>query len=71
MHDLPKEAIRFTDFIKIKIMDFLTQDFLNIMPTELNQIYKFGIFYEEYSSKYVKINQIRFCRTYLQLYEKL
>ena len=45
MHDLPKEAIRFTDFIKIKIMDFLTQDFLNIMPTELNQIYKFGIFY--------------------------
>jgi hypothetical protein len=44
MHDAPREAVRFTDSIKIKIVNYLVNNFTDIIPDNDNQIYQFGLF---------------------------
>jgi class 3 adenylate cyclase len=46
MHDLCKDAIKFNDDVKLKIITHLTDDFMNILPTdEDSSAYSFGTFY--------------------------
>ena len=45
MHDAPGEAIEFSKDVKLKIISYLTENFLNVIPKEDNQIYSFGIFF--------------------------
>ena len=45
MHDTPGESVQFTEGIKLKIMRHLTDNFLNVIPKEDNQVYLFGIFF--------------------------
>jgi hypothetical protein len=44
MHDAPRESVRFTDSIKIKIVNYLANNFLEVIPDNDSQIYQFGIF---------------------------
>jgi hypothetical protein len=45
MHDAPGEAIQFSKDIKLKIISYLVQNFIKIIPSEDNRIYSFGIFF--------------------------
>lgn len=44
MHDAPREAVKFTDSVKIKIVNYLTNNFLQVIPDNDNHIFSFGIF---------------------------
>jgi hypothetical protein len=45
MHDAPGEATRFSEDVKLKIISYLTENFLNVIPKEDNHTYSFGIFF--------------------------
>jgi hypothetical protein len=45
MHDAPGEAIEFSKDIKLKIINYLTENFLKVVAKEDNQIYSFGMFF--------------------------
>ena len=45
MHDIPREAIKLKDYTRIKIMNYLTNDFLQVVPKSDSQVYSFGIFF--------------------------
>jgi hypothetical protein len=45
MHDISREAIKFKDYARVKIMNYLTNDFLQVVPKSDSQIYSFGIFF--------------------------
>jgi hypothetical protein len=45
MHDAPGEAIEFSKDVKLKIINYLTDNFSKVIPSEDNQIYSFGIFF--------------------------
>ena len=45
MHDTPGEAIQFSKDVKLKIISYLTENFLKVVPREDNQIYPFGTFF--------------------------
>jgi hypothetical protein len=44
IHDAPREAIKLTDYVKAKIMTYIADNFLSIVPSESNQIYSFAMF---------------------------
>jgi hypothetical protein len=45
MHDTAGEAIRFNDYERLKIMNYLTNDFSQIVPKSDSQVYLFGNFF--------------------------
>ncbi|HEY6535013.1 MAG TPA: hypothetical protein VIY08_04305, partial [Candidatus Nitrosocosmicus sp.] len=45
MHDISREAIKFKDYARLKIMKYLTNNFLQVVPKSDSQIYSFGIFF--------------------------
>jgi hypothetical protein len=45
MHDVSGEAIRFNDYERLKIMNYLTNDFLQVVPKSDSQVYSFGTFF--------------------------
>jgi class 3 adenylate cyclase len=45
MHDISREAIKFKDYARVKIMNYLTNDFIQVVPKSDSQIYLFGIFF--------------------------
>jgi hypothetical protein len=45
MHDAPGEAIEFSKDVKLKIINYLAENFPNVVPKEDNQIYSFGMFF--------------------------
>lgn len=44
MHDAQRESIKFTDDVKLRIMEHLTRNFVSIIPTEDSQLNAFGLF---------------------------
>ena len=44
MHDVSKDAIKFNDYVNLKITNYLTENFEKIIPNEDNAIYSFGMF---------------------------
>jgi hypothetical protein len=44
MHDIPREAIKFNDYARLKIMNCLTNNFLQLVPKSDAQVYSFGLF---------------------------
>src|SRR5919202_5937638 len=45
MHDAPGEAIEFSKDVKLKIINYLAENFSKVIGKEDNQIYSFGIFF--------------------------
>jgi hypothetical protein len=45
VHDISREAIKFNDYELLKIMNYLTKDFLQVVPKSDSQVYSFGIFF--------------------------
>jgi hypothetical protein len=45
MHDISRESIKFKDYARLKIMKYLTNNFLQVVPKSDSQIYSFGIFF--------------------------
>jgi hypothetical protein len=44
MHDAQRKSIKFADHVRLKIMDYLTQNFMKVVPNEDSQINTFGLF---------------------------
>ncbi|HEU4984333.1 MAG TPA: hypothetical protein VFT58_01725, partial [Nitrososphaera sp.] len=44
MHDARKDAIKFSDHVMLQIINYLIDNFQDVLPTENNQIYSFGMF---------------------------
>ncbi|MDQ3839985.1 MAG: RNA helicase domain-containing protein, partial [Thermoproteota archaeon] len=44
MHDAQRESIKFSDHVRLKIMDYLTRNFMKVVPTEDSQLNAFGLF---------------------------
>jgi class 3 adenylate cyclase len=45
MHDAARQSIKFDDYVKMQIMKYLTNNFLQIVPKEKNQVYSFAVFF--------------------------
>ncbi|MDQ4014224.1 MAG: hypothetical protein M3136_00460 [Thermoproteota archaeon] len=44
MHDVQRESIKFSDHVKLKMMDYLIHNFLKVVPNEDSQLNSFGLF---------------------------
>ncbi len=44
MHDSARHSIKFDDYTQVKIMAYITKNFLKVVPKEKNQIHAFGIY---------------------------
>ena len=45
MHDVPRESVRFNDYVKSRITSYLADNFQRIVPEEPNAVYSFGIYF--------------------------
>ena len=52
MHDVSKEAIKFNDYINMKITNYLSENLTNIIPNEDSAIYSFGLFWGKISNSF-------------------
>ncbi len=45
MHDAARQSIEFDSHIKVKVMNYLADNFSKVVPKEKNQIYAFSVFF--------------------------
>ena len=45
MHDAARQSIELDDHVRVQIMEYLTENFSNMIPKEKSRVYLFGLFF--------------------------